>query len=43
MIRLNRKLFPQPEGICFSPDGKLFISTEGKGQPGKIMLFKPQL
>jgi len=43
MIRLNRKLFPKPEGICFSPEGNLFISSEGKGQPGKIMLFKPQL
>jgi DNA-binding beta-propeller fold protein YncE len=43
MISLNRKLFPKPEGICFSPDGKLYISSEGKGQHGKIMLFKSQL
>jgi uncharacterized protein YjiK len=41
MVRLNRKQFPQPEGICFSPDGKLFISSEGKEQPGRIMRFKP--
>ncbi len=41
MVNLNRKQFPQPEGICFSPEGNLFISSEGKLQPGKIMLFKP--
>ncbi|MDT7827498.1 hypothetical protein RQM65_02320 [Pricia sp. S334] len=27
---LDNRLFPQPEGITFSPDGRLFISSEGK-------------
>ncbi len=27
---LNKKVFPQPEGITFSPDGELYISSEGK-------------
>ena len=38
--RLKRKIFPQPEGICFAPDGSLFISTEGKGASAKIYRFK---
>jgi DNA-binding beta-propeller fold protein YncE len=29
--------FDQPEGLGFSPDGKLFISNEGKGDPGNII------
>lgn len=33
--------FPQPEGICFSPKGKLYISTEGAGGKGKIFWFDP--
>ena len=37
--RLKRKIFPQPEGICFAPDGTLFISTEGKMSQGKIYQF----
>lgn len=37
--KLKRKIFPQPEGICFAPDGTLFISTEGKGGMGKIYQF----
>lgn len=38
---LDKELFKQPEGICFSPDGNLFISSEGKGGNGYILMFKP--
>jgi len=42
IIKLDPKLFPQPEGICFSPDGRLYISSEGAGGAGKILSFEPQ-
>ena len=38
---LDIKLFRQPEGICFSPSGDLFISNEGQGGKGTILKFKP--
>ena len=39
---IDKDLMPQPEGICFSPDGKLFISSEGKkGEPGNLFEFDP--
>jgi uncharacterized protein YjiK len=39
---INADLMPQPEGICFSPDGKLYISSEGKkGEPGNLFEFDP--
>lgn len=38
--QLNAKIFRQPEGICFSPEGDLFISNEGDGGRGNILKFK---
>ena len=38
---IDKDIMPQPEGICFSPDGTLFISTEGKaGGVGAVMRFE---
>jgi hypothetical protein len=37
--RLDPKIFRQPEGICFSPEGDLFISNEGDGGKGNILKF----
>jgi uncharacterized protein YjiK len=39
---LDKDLFRQPEGICFSPSGDLFISNEGRGEDGYILKFKIQ-
>lgn len=39
LVFLNDGSIPQPEGICFTPNGDLFISTEGKGFSGKIFKF----
>ena len=38
---LDPEIFLQPEGICFSPEGHLFISSEGKGDKGYILEFEP--
>lgn len=37
--KLDKKLHPQPEGICFDSDGTLYISNEGKDGPGCIYRF----
>ncbi|MFD2164610.1 SdiA-regulated domain-containing protein [Paradesertivirga mongoliensis] len=37
---LSSKEFNQPEGISFSPEGRLFISNEGSKQPGNIVEVK---
>jgi uncharacterized protein YjiK len=36
---LNKKIFKQPEGICFSPEGDLFISNERNGSRANILMF----
>jgi uncharacterized protein YjiK len=40
--KLDKEDFPQPEGICFDPDGTLYIASEGKGGNGRILVFHPQ-
>lgn len=39
LIKLDPVLFVQPEGICFDPKGKLYISNEGKGLASTILKF----
>ncbi|WP_321297000.1 SdiA-regulated domain-containing protein [Marinifilum fragile] len=39
IVKLKRKIFRQPEGICFAPDGTMFISNEGKGSKGNILKY----
>ena len=41
VIKLDKKHFPQPEGITFTPDGKLYISNEGAG--GKATLLEVKI
>jgi hypothetical protein len=37
---IDKDLMPQPEGICFSPDGTLLISTQGRrSNPAAIYKF----
>ncbi len=38
-VRLDRKIFPQPEGITFGMDGTLFIATEAGAGPARIGVF----
>lgn len=37
--KLSKKKYPQPEGICFLPNGDMFISTEGLSKPAKLFRF----
>lgn len=39
LIPLHPEIFWQPEGICFSPEGDLYISSEGRGRKGYILKF----
>jgi uncharacterized protein YjiK len=40
IIQMNKKLFPQAEGICFDPKGNLFISNEGKDRNARLLKFE---
>ncbi|WP_424962457.1 SdiA-regulated domain-containing protein [Ekhidna sp.] len=39
---ISPRVLGQPEGICFSPDGNMFISSEGEGDRGYILKFDMQ-
>jgi hypothetical protein len=40
--KLDKDVFPQPEGLCFSEDGHLYISSEA-GKKGKAVIAKMEL
>ncbi len=40
MIKLRSKYYPQPEGMCFGSDGKLYIANEGDDKKGTILMFE---
>lgn len=42
LTHLKSSIHKQPEGICFSPDGTLYISNEGDDGKGTIMRFNKQ-
>ncbi|MGK7393214.1 MAG: SdiA-regulated domain-containing protein [Candidatus Cyclobacteriaceae bacterium M3_2C_046] len=42
IVPLPPKYFNQPEGICFNPQGDLFISNEGIDHGGNILKFEYQ-
>ncbi len=37
---LSPSLFKQPEGLAFDRDGNMYISNEGQGGNGNVLLFK---
>jgi uncharacterized protein YjiK len=37
--KLSKKVHPQPEGLCFDPNGGLYLSNEGKGGAPKFYRF----
>ena len=39
VVALDPILFKQPEGLCFSPNGTLYISNEGRGGKANILEF----
>ena len=38
-VRLSQEVFKQPEGICFNPEGDLFISNEKRKKRANILQF----
>jgi uncharacterized protein YjiK len=39
VVRLDKKILPQPEGIAFDENGNLLLSSEGKKGEGLVLQF----
>ncbi|MFK7951679.1 MAG: SdiA-regulated domain-containing protein [Ekhidna sp.] len=39
---ISSRVLGQPEGLCFSPSGDMYISSEGEGDRGYILKFLPK-
>ncbi|MEM9857643.1 MAG: SdiA-regulated domain-containing protein [Bacteroidota bacterium] len=39
IVKLSRRIYKQPEGICFDPEGRLYISNEGDGARAKLVII----
>jgi uncharacterized protein YjiK len=42
ILKLDKKIHAQPEGLVFDKDGTMYISNEGKKENGKVYVFKMQ-
>ena len=40
VAKLDKQQLPQPEGICFAPNGDLFIASEGEGKAGYLVRYE---
>ena len=42
IFNLKKKTFKQPEGICFAPNGDMYISNEAKAGIANLLVYKYQ-